>query len=233
MLVRPSQIVFGCPRGSCWMTAFIRSFSLTRINDDRQVAHGLFDELFGTMARRRIEEQCVTRPHHVATVSVPITDFAREHIKKFDAGVTKMSIGKRVFAERDQIRFDPDLAVSANRRLIGTLSALASESSVASDGEIAPFSIFDNIPAEMPDDAASSAIVKSRDLRSRRTSEPIPASRLRGGSSLGASDPVRSSLSISEATSRPPMVPNLVVDGRRMRTSWFAAQMGCPGLAMS
>ena len=62
------------------------------------------------MARRRIEEQCVTRLHHIATVSVPITDFAREHIKKFDAGVTKMSIGKRVFAERDQIRFDPDLA---------------------------------------------------------------------------------------------------------------------------
>lgn len=29
------------------------------------------------------------------------------------------------------------------------------------------------------------------------------------------------------------MVRNLVVDGRRMRTSWFAAQMGCPGLAMS
>src|SRR5262249_53272602 len=92
---------------SCWMPAFIRSFSLTRINDDRQVAHGLFDELFGTMARRRIEEQCVARPHHVAAVSVSITDFAREHIKKFDAGVTKMSIGKRVFAERDQIRFDP------------------------------------------------------------------------------------------------------------------------------
>src|SRR5207247_9758661 len=97
---------FDCPRGSCWMTAFIRSFSLTRINDDRQVAHGLFDELFGTMARRRIEEQCVTRPHHVATVSVPITDFAREHIKKFNAGVTKMSIGKRVFAERDQMLFN-------------------------------------------------------------------------------------------------------------------------------
>jgi hypothetical protein len=40
-------------------------------------------------------------------------------------------------------------------------------------------------------------------------------------------------LSISEVTSRPTMVRNLVVDGRRMRTSWFAAQMGCPGLAMS
>src|SRR5215831_7997651 len=92
------------------MAAFIRSFSLTWIDNDRQVAHGLFDELFGTMARRRIEEQCVTRPHHVAAVSVSITDFAREHIKKFDAGVTKMSIGKRVFAERDQIRFDPNLA---------------------------------------------------------------------------------------------------------------------------
>src|SRR4029077_19452870 len=110
MLVRPSRIVSDCPRGSCWITPFIRSFSLTRINDDRQVAHGLFAERFGTMARRRIEEQCVARPHHVATVSVPITDFAREHIKKFDAGVTKMSIGKRVFAERDQIRFAPDLA---------------------------------------------------------------------------------------------------------------------------
>src|SRR5262249_7796957 len=37
MLVPPSRIAFDRPRGSCWMAAFIRSFSLTRINDDRQV----------------------------------------------------------------------------------------------------------------------------------------------------------------------------------------------------
>ncbi len=41
-------------------------------------------------------------------------------------------------------------SLSANSRLIGTLSALASASSVASDGEIEPFSIFDSMPAEMP-----------------------------------------------------------------------------------
>src|SRR5262245_49541834 len=110
MIVRTSQTNFDCFRRSCLITGFIRSFSLTRINDDRQVSHGLFDQLFRAMARRRIEKQRVTRLHHVATVSVPITDFTRQHIKKFYAGMTKISIGKRVFAERDQIRFDPNLA---------------------------------------------------------------------------------------------------------------------------
>src|SRR6516165_11401713 len=104
MLVRPSQNIFDCLRGSCWMIGFIRSFSLTRINDDRQVTHGLFDQLFGAMARRRIEEQRVTRLHHGQRADNEL--YPRAYMKLY-AGMTKISIGKRVFAERDQIRSDP------------------------------------------------------------------------------------------------------------------------------
>src|SRR5262249_12565869 len=86
-------------------------------------------------------------------------------------------------------------SVSANRALIGTLSAWASATRVASDGEIAPFSIFDSMPAEIPAARPSSATVKSSDLRRRRTSAPIPASSVGGASSCGASEPVRRSAS--------------------------------------
>src|SRR5262249_58738877 len=107
----------------------------------------------------------------------------------------------------------------------GRVGALGREWRGGGDGGMAPFPIFDTIPAEVPDDAASSAIVKSRDLRSRRTSAPIPASRLRGGSSLGANEPVLSSPSTSRMASRLPTVRKLVVDGRRMRAPWLASRM--------
>src|SRR5262245_38579428 len=93
-------------------------------------------------------------------------------------------------------------SVSANNRLIGTLSALASASRVASDGEIAPFSIFDSMPDEIPAATPSSVTVRSSDLRSLRTSAPMPDSSERAAGSTGASEPVRKSLSASRLRAR-------------------------------
>jgi hypothetical protein len=70
-------------------------------------------------------------------------------------------------------------SLSANSRLTGTLSALANASSVAREGEIDAFSIFDSMPAEIPAAVPSSATVKSSDLRKRRTWAPIPSSSVR------------------------------------------------------
>jgi hypothetical protein len=74
---------------------------------------------------------------------------------------------------------------------------LASASSVAREGEIDAFSIFDSMPAEIPAAVPSSATVKSSDLRKRRTSAPIPSSSVRLTMSTGAKDPVRRSFSAS------------------------------------
>jgi hypothetical protein len=60
-----------------------------------------------------------------------------------------------------------------------------------------PFSIFESMPAEIPAAAPRSATVKSIDLRNRRTSKPMLASSVRAESSLGAAEPVRSSVSAS------------------------------------
>jgi len=86
--------------------------------------------------------------------------------------------------------------------VIGTLSALARASSVPSDGEMLPFSIFDSMPAEMPAAAPSSVTVRSIALRNRRTSRPMLASSGRTDSSLGAADPVRRSVSTSGSLCR-------------------------------
>ena len=91
----------------------------------------------------------------------------------------------------------PSFVALANKRVMGTLSALARASSVPSDGEILPFSIFESIPAEIPAAAPSSATVRSIDLRNRRTWKPMLASRGRAESSLGAAEPVRRSASES------------------------------------
>src|SRR6516165_5354504 len=75
---------------------------------------------------------------------------------------------------------------------MGTLSALARESRVTNDGEIDPFSILDSIPVEMPAATPSSATVRSRSLRSLRTSAPIADSSERV-TLVGACEPVRRS----------------------------------------
>ena len=72
--------------------------------------------------------------------------------------------------------------ISSNERnsaVTGTLSARDNACKVPSDGEVEPFSIFDSIPAEMPDDLASSAMVRPSFSRKARTSRPIDCSRSR------------------------------------------------------
>jgi hypothetical protein len=54
---------------------------------------------------------------------------------------------------------------------------------------------------------------------------PVPASRLRGRSPVGANEPVLSSLSASREVSRLSMARSLVVDGRRMRAPWLMSRM--------
>ncbi len=66
----------------------------------------------------------------------------------------------------------------------GTCSARERACSVASEGEVIPFSIFDSMPADRPEALASSATVMSSFLRNSRTSPPIDTSR------LPSSDPV-------------------------------------------
>src|SRR5437667_12684858 len=85
------------------------SFLLPRIDDDREVAHGRFDQLLGAMACGGIEEQGVARLHHVAAASMTVADPTREHVEKLDAGMTETGVGNRVCAECNQIRLDPDL----------------------------------------------------------------------------------------------------------------------------
>ena len=53
------------------------------------------------------------------------------------------------------------LTCLAKQAVIGTFNALAKEDSVESDGEIEPFSILDNMPADMPEATPNSATVKS------------------------------------------------------------------------
>src|ERR1700692_1110066 len=54
-----------------------------------------------------------------------------------------------------------------------------------------PFSILDNIPAEMPAATPSSVTVNSSDLRNRRTSNPTLDFNVRTAASLGALELVR------------------------------------------
>ena len=61
---------------------------------------------------------------------MPITDFAREHVKKLDAGMTKMCIGNCVFAECNQIRFDPNLACQRMPEEVIQMAALVPRRSI-------------------------------------------------------------------------------------------------------
>jgi hypothetical protein len=74
--------------------------------------------------------------------------------------------------------------------VIGTFNAFANEDSVERDGEIEPFSILDNMPADIPEATPNSETVKSRLFRSFLTSAPISDSRV-GDASFGADEPVR------------------------------------------
>jgi hypothetical protein len=80
--------------------------------------------------------------------------------------------------------------VSRNKPVIGTFNALGKEDSVERDGEIEPFSILDNMPADIPEATPNSATVKSKLFRSLLTSAPISDSRV-GVASFGADEPVR------------------------------------------
>src|SRR5882757_9486484 len=110
---------------------------------------------------------------------------------------------------------------SANRLLIETLSAFARAPIVDSDGEIDPFSIFDSMPAEMPAAVPSSATVRSRPLRSRRTSVPISSSTLLARKSAGASEPVSKS-------SAPRLALRAGFAGFESRLPFFATRLTIP-----
>ena len=88
----------------------------------------------------------------------------------------------------------------ANNCVSGTLRACASDCSVASEGEIWPFSIFDSIPAEIPAATARSETVSSPRRRNKRICAPSACSSVR--SAVPAPDPVVSSSDRDECGAR-------------------------------
>src|ERR1043166_1639809 len=81
-----------------------------RVDDDREILHRRFDQLFRSVARGRVEEQRIARLHEITAVGVQVSHLSGQHVDELDAAVTKIRVRHGVLAQGDQVRLHRDLA---------------------------------------------------------------------------------------------------------------------------